>query len=150
MGALHTKLNDDLKTAMKAGKKDEVGTLRMAISDCKYKRIEKSTEDLSDQDVIEVLSAMKKKRIEAAEAYEKAARADLAAKEREEITVIERYLPAQLSEAEISALVEKAVQSTGASSPKDMGKVMGALMPHVKGRADGGLVSSLVKKKLGG
>ncbi len=149
MLSLLEQMSENLKSAMKGGRKDEVSTLRMILSEAKNKRIEKRVEQISDADVVDVLSSMKKKRIEAAELYDKGNRKDLSDKERAEILVIEQYLPKQMDQAELEKLIAAAVAQTGAQGPKDMGKVMAALMKDVKGKADGGLVSALVKKKLG-
>lgn len=105
---------------------------------------------LSDDEVITVLSREAKKRREASEEFAKAGRTDKAAEEKAEGEVIARYLPAQLSEDEIKALIAAAVESTGAAGPADMGKVMGAIKPQIAGKADGSLVSSLVKAALAG
>ena len=143
------KLNADVKEAMKAKRSDEVTTLRMILSELKNKRIEKGDE-LSDDEVIDALSSMKKKRQDSVTAYTDAGRAELADKEKAEIELIDRYLPEQISEEELERIVSETIAEVGASSPKEMGKVMSALMPKVKGRAEGSQVSGLVKKKLAG
>lgn len=150
MSQLLAKITEDMKAAMKAGEKDKVGTLRMISAEAKNKRIEKKVEALSDEDVIGVLAGMKKKRLEAAETYDQGGRAELAEKERAEAALIESYLPAQLSDADLEKLVAEAVAQTGAAGLKDMGKVIGAVMAKAKGQADGARVSALVKKKLAG
>ena len=128
---------------MKAGEKDRVGALRL-IADA----LQKSAKDKSNDDEVAVLQRERKRRVEAAEAYEKAGRTDLAATERREVELIDPYLPAQLEDAELGTLVEQAVSETGASSVKDMGQVMSAVMPRVAGRADGKRVSAVVRERL--
>ena len=103
---------------------------------------------LSDDEIIETISSEIKKRKEAAFEYEKGNRSELADKEKKEAEILKKYLPEQLSEEEIRKLVQDAIQKTGAKEQKDMGKVMGVLMPQVKGKADGGLVSKIVKELL--
>lgn len=145
---LFDKINADLITAMKA--KDEAATsaLRMLKSAIKYKEVDLKRE-IKDEEVIEVLSKQAKQRKESIEGFEKGNRADMAAKEKAELALIEKYLPASLSDEELGKLIEEAIKSSGAAGPKDMGKVMGALTPKIKGRADMGKVSGLVKSKLG-
>jgi uncharacterized protein len=145
---LFDKINADMITAMKA--KDEAATsaLRMLKSAIKYKEVDLKRE-IKDEEVIEVLSKQAKQRKESIEGFEKGGRADMAAKEKAELALIEKYLPASLNDEELVKLIEEAIKSTGAAGPKDMGKVMGALTPKIKGRADMGKVSTLVKKKLG-
>jgi uncharacterized protein len=145
---LFDKINADMITAMKA--KDEAATsaLRMLKSAIKYKEVDLKRE-IKDEEVIEVLSKQAKQRKESIEGFEKGNRAEMVAKEKAELALIEKYLPASLNDEELAKLIEEAVKSTGAAGPKDMGKVMGALTPKIKGRADMGKVSSLVKGKLG-
>lgn len=143
------RLDSDLKASLKAGEALKVSTLRMVRSALKYKEMQTGKE-LSEADVLDVLSTEVKRRRESVSEYEKAGRTDLAKKEADEIVILSAYLPAQMGEAEVAALVQEAVKATGASSPKDMGKVMSALMPKVKGRADGRIVNQLVKAALGG
>ena len=145
---LFDKINADLITAMKA--KDEASTsaLRMLKSALKYKEVDLKRE-LKDEDVIDVLSKQAKQRKESIEGFEKGGRKDMADKERAELALIEKFLPAALSDAELAQLIEEAIKSTGAAGPKDMGKVMGVLTPKIKGKADMGKVSGLVKSKLG-
>ena len=145
---LFDKINSDMIAAMKA--KDEASTsaLRMLKSALKYKEVDLKRE-LKDEDVIDVLSKQAKQRKESIEGFEKGGRAEMAAKEKAELALIEKFLPAALSEAELSQLIEEAIKSSGAAGPKDMGKVMGVLTPKIKGKADMGKVSGLVKAKLG-
>lgn len=145
---LFDKINADMVTAMKARDEAAVSALRMLKSAIKYKEVDLKRE-VKDEDVVEVLSKQAKQRKESIEGFEKGGRAESAAKEKAELTLIEKYLPAALTDEELGKLVEEAVKSTGASGPKDMGKVMGALNPKVKGKADMGKVSALVKAKLG-
>jgi uncharacterized protein len=145
---LFDKINADIITAMKA--KDEASTsaLRMLKSAIKYKEVDLKRE-VKDEDVVEVLSKQAKQRKESIEGFEKGNRPDMAAKEKVELVLIEKYLPASLSEDELAQLIGEAIKSSGAAGPKDMGKVMGILTPKIKGRADMSKVSALVKSKLG-
>jgi uncharacterized protein YqeY len=136
-------IQEDTKAAMRAGEKDRTVALRMIASE-----VQKAAKE-GDGDAVAVLQRERKKRIEAAEAYAAADRGDQAEAERIEAALIETYLPEQLSEAELAALVEEAVGQSGASSMQDMGRVMGIVMPKVKGRADGNRVSALVREQLG-
>jgi len=126
-----------------------LSTLRLLKSAAKYKEIQAGRE-LTEGDLLDVIGTEAKRRRESVAEYEKAGRVDLAKKESDELAVLIAYLPAQLDESELKALVAEAVKASGAASPKDMGKVMTALMPKVKGRADGKLVNQLVKAALGG
>lgn len=144
-------LNDQLQAALKDAMRehDELrrDTLRMAIS-AAYNAEKAAKRPLTDDEVIGVLSREVKTRRESIEAYEAAGRPDLAAKERAEAEVLVAFLPAQLSEDEIRAFVVDAIAQTGASSPKDMGRVMGLVAPKTKGRADGKVVSGIVTAEL--
>ncbi len=146
--ALIDDIKNDLKDAMLSKEKLKVSTLRLLISSIKYRQIEKS-EELDDNEIIAVLSTEVKKRRESAEEYSKAERKELAEKEEAEIKVIEKYLPEQMTDEEITKLIDQAIADTGAESKKDMGKVMQQLMPKTKGRADGRKVSQIVTEKLG-
>ncbi|HYH53306.1 MAG TPA: GatB/YqeY domain-containing protein [Solirubrobacterales bacterium] len=132
----------DVKTAMKARDRERAGALRMIVD------VLQKDAKLGDGDEVAVLQRERKKRVEAAEAYEGAGRADQAASERFEAELIEGYLPQQLSDEELAELVEAAIAETGASEPRQMGEVMSALMPKVGGRADGKRVSAAVRQKL--
>ena len=145
---LQEKLLDDMKTAMKSGNKVALETLRMLRSQLKNASIAKG-EDLSEDNVMSVLSKEAKKRKESLELYKQGGREDLAEKEEMEMQIIMSYLPEALSEDELEKIVDKAVVETEADSLRDMGKVMGLVMPQVKGRADGKVVQEMVKKKLG-
>lgn len=147
--SLKARLTEDMKTAMKAGEKDRLGVIRLVNAAIKQREVDERIE-LDDAQVLAVLEKMLKQRKDSVTQYEGAAREDLAAVERFEIGVIQAYLPAQLSAAEIEAIVARAVADSGASSPKDMGKVVALVKPQVAGRADMGQVSTLVKQKLGG
>jgi uncharacterized protein YqeY len=133
----------DTRTAMKAGERDRVGTLRMLASSLQQDEKE------GEGDAVAVLQRERKKRIEAAEAFETGGRSEQAAAERDEATLIESYLPEQVSDEELERIVVAAVESTGATDVKEMGKVIGVVMPQVKGRADGKRVSTMVRERLG-
>ena len=145
--SLTEQLQADMKTAMRDGDAHRRDTLRMVIAAAQNAAKEKR-EPLSDEEALAVITKEVKKRRESIKAYEDAGRDDLAAKEQSEIEVLAPYLPEQMSEAEVRALVVEAVAASGASSPRDMGRVMSELMPKTKGRADGKLVSSLVNEEL--
>ena len=145
--SLLAELNEDIKTAMKSRDKERLSVLRMIKSSLLNEEIAKGSELNSDEELT-VLAREKKQRNESLEEFTKADRQDLVSKLENEIIIVDEYLPQQLSQEEVAALVKEAVQQTGASSMADMGKVMGALMPKVKGKADGNIVSSLVKSEL--
>ena len=145
--SLTEQLQADMKTAMRDGDAHRRDTLRMVIAAAQNAAKEKR-EPLSDEEALAVITKQVKTRRESIKAFRDAGRDDLADKEQSEIDVLEPYLPEQMGEDEVRALVIEAVAATGATSPRDMGKVMGALMPKVKGRADGKLVSSLVNEEL--
>ncbi|WAH64008.1 GatB/YqeY domain-containing protein [Xanthomonas hortorum] len=146
---LKQQLTDDMKAAMKSGDKHSLGVIRLINAAIKQKEVDERIE-MDDAAVIAVLDKMVKQRKDSVTQFEAAAREDLAQIEREEIVVIERYLPAKMGEAEIVAAIQAAIAETGASSPADIGKLMGALKPNLAGQADMGLVSALVKKSLAG
>lgn len=142
-------LQADLTAAMKARDAETTGTLRMVMAAVKNARVAPGQDgEISDEQALDLLSKEAKKRREAIEAYQNAGRDELAAKEQAELEVIQRYLPQPLTEDEIRALVDEAIAQTGATGPSDMGKVMGAVTPKTKGRADGKIVSALVKDRL--
>ncbi len=145
---LFDKINADIITAMKAKNEAALSALRMLKSAIKYKEVDLKRE-IKDEEVIDVLSKQAKQRRESIEGFEKGGRVESAASEKAELALIEAYLPAGLSEAELAQLIEEAIKSTGAAGPKDMGKVMGVLTLKIKGKADMGKVSGLVKAKLG-
>ena len=145
--SLKEQLANDMKEAMKAKEKERLAVIRMVRGAIKQQEIDNKVE-LDDEAVIAVISKEVKMRKDSIADFEKGGRADLVAQNEAEIAFLMPYLPQQLSEDEVRALVKEAVEKTGASSPKDMGKVMGALMPKVKGRADGKMVNTLVKEAL--
>ncbi|MDO8470666.1 MAG: GatB/YqeY domain-containing protein [bacterium] len=147
MTALQQTIKDDLKEAMKARQEVRMGALRMLMSSLLNAEKEKQRE-LGEEEIQSLIATEAKKRRESVETYEKAGRPELAEKEKEELDVFLKYLPEQLSEDVIRTLVKEAVADTQASSAQDMGKVMAALMPKVKGRADGALVGRIVKEAL--
>jgi uncharacterized protein len=136
-------VQEDVKTAMKAGERDRVGALRMIVN-----ALQQEAKEGKDDEVA-ALQRERKRRLDAAEALREGGRDDQAAAEQSEAELIEGYLPEQLSDDELSELVASAVEETGASEPKDMGGVMKSLMPKVGGRADGKRVSEAVREKLG-
>ena len=148
MAELKARIQTDTTEAMKARDKQRVAALRLVNAEIKRVEVDERRE-LTDDDVISVLNRMLKQRRDALSQFEQAGREDLAAKERFEIDVINTFMPAALSDAEVDALIEQVVVSTGASEMKDMGKVMGALKGEIAGRADMGAVSAKVKARLG-
>jgi len=138
-----------MKQALKAGEKVRLGTLRMLSAAVKNREVELRRE-LTDDEVVEAAVRERKRRTEAVEAYERAGREDLAAREREEREVLEAYVPRGLSDEEVAALVDEAIAATGASAPGDMGKVMGFVMGRARGRVDGAAVQAMVRARLGG
>ena len=150
MGLKET-LKSDLTEAIRSSNKVVSGTIRMVLTAITNEEVSgKEARVLSDDEIITVLSREAKKRREAADEFAKANRPDKSAEEKAEGEVIARYLPAQLSEEDIKKMIAAAVASTGAAGPGDMGKVMGAIKPQIAGKADGSLVSSLVKAALAG
>ena len=147
--AIRERLNADIKTAMKAGDKDRLGTLRFMMAALKQQEIDTRVE-LDDQAVTTILTKLASQRRDSIAQFEGAGREDLASKERSELEVVEDYLPAPLSAAEIETLVNDAISRLGASSIKDMGKVMNELRPQLTGRADMAAVSSSIKQRLSG
>jgi len=145
---LFDKINADVITAMKAKDEAALSALRMLKSAIKYKEVDLKRE-ITDEEVIDVLSKQAKQRKESIEGFEKGGRPESAASEKAELALIEKYLPAGLSDEELSKLVEEALKATGAAGSKDVGKVMGWLTPKVKGKADMGKLSATVKSKLG-
>src|SRR5690606_12553612 len=146
---LKQQLTDDMKAAMKGGDKHSLGVIRLINAAIKQREVDERIE-LDDAAVIAVLDKMVKQRKDSVSQYEAANREDLAKVERDEIGVIERYLPAKMGEAEILAAINAAIARTGAASAADMGKLMGVLKPQLAGQADMGLVSKLVKQALAG
>jgi len=146
--ALKDRITEDMKTAMRAGEKDRLATLRLALAAIKQREVDERV-TLDDTQVLAVLEKMIKQRRESITQFESGGRADLVAKESAEIAVIKTYLPEQMSEAELDALIGEAIKASGASSVKDMGKVMAIVKPKAQGRADMGAVSARIKQKLG-
>ena len=147
--SLKQRLTDDMKAAMKGGDKERLGVIRLVNAAIKQREVDERIA-LDDAQVLAVLEKMLKQRKDSVSQYEAAGREDLAAVERFEMGVIEGYLPAQLPDAEVEAIVAQAIADSGASSARDMGKVVGLVKPQVAGRADMGKVSALIKQKLGG
>ena len=146
--ALKDRLTEDMKTAMRAADKERLGTVRLALAAIKQREVDERV-SLDDAQVLGVLEKMIKQRREAIVQFQSGGRADLVAKETAEIAVLQQYLPAQMGEAEIDALIAEAIQSTGATSIKDMGKVMAVVKPKAQGRTDMGALSARIKQKLG-
>jgi len=145
---LRDQLNEDIKTAMKAREQDKLGALRLMLAAVKQREVDERI-TLDDAGVVSVVEKMIKQRKESISQFERASRQDLVDKERFELKVLEGYLPQQLAAAEVEAIVAEVIAASGARSPADMGKVMGALKAKLAGRADMGKVSALVKGKLG-
>ena len=147
--SLKQRLTDDMKAAMKGGDKGSLGVIRLVQAAIKQREVDERIQ-LDDAQVLSVLEKMIKQRRDSVSQYEGAGREDLAAIERAEIVVIERYLPAKLDEAALLAAIDAAIAQTGASGAADMGKLMGVLKPQLAGQADMGQVSALVKRRLAG
>lgn len=147
---LKQKIQDDLKAAMLARDEHRLSAIRMLKSALQYYEIQKGGAgyEATDEDVLDVIGKEIKKRKESIELYKKGGRDASAASEQKEVDILSSYLPEQMSEVQVRILVEEAVKQTGATTFADMGKVMGALMPKVKGKADGTLVSNLVREEL--
>ena len=147
--SMKQQLTDDMKAAMKAGEKHKLAVIRLINAEIQRREVDERI-TLDDAAVIAVLDKMVKQRKDSVTQFEAASREDLAVIEREEIVVIERYVPAKMGEAEIQAAIAAAKAETGASSAADIGKLMGVLKPKLAGQADMGLVSKLVKQALAG
>lgn len=162
--SLKDTIREDLKTAMKAGDSETKSVVSMLLASIKNRELEKrgklakeGTADdelneksmLTDEEVVQVVSTELKKRKESVATYEQAGRTELAEGEKREAEVLTKYLPEQLDEAEVTELIRKAIEQTGASSPADMGKVMGAVSSQTKGRFDGKRLSEMVREQLG-
>ena len=146
--SLREQITKDMATALKAGEKDKLSTVRMLLSAVKYKEVD-AKRQLSDEEVIAVISTLLKQRQDSVEQFKLGGREDLVEKESKEIEFLRVYLPPQLSEAEVRDIIKKAAAETGAAGQKDMGKLMKVVMPLVKGKADGKLVNEIVKEVLG-
>ncbi|WP_226680136.1 GatB/YqeY domain-containing protein [Sutcliffiella horikoshii] len=145
--SLLERLNTDIKQAMKDKDKEKLSVLRMVKSSIQNESI-KHGRDLSEEEELTVLSRELKQRKDSLQEFDKAGREDLVHKLQGEIAIVEHYMPEQLSEDEVSAIVQQTIADVNATSKADMGKVMGALMPKVKGKADGSLVNKLVQQHL--
>jgi uncharacterized protein len=145
---LQEKIQSDLKQAMLARDTMRTGTIRFLISAMRYYQIEKSKDSLTDEEAIQVLRRQAKQRRDSIESYDKGNRADLADKERQELAVIESYLPQQMSAEELTSLIKAAIAETGATSKAQAGAVMKAVMPKLQGRADGKQVNQIVMQLL--
>jgi uncharacterized protein YqeY len=147
--SLKARITEDMKAAMRAGEKDRLSCIRMLQAGIKQREVDERVQ-LDDAQVLAVIDKMIKQRKESIAQFEAGNRADLVAKESAEIAVLTAYLPAQLGDAELATLIREAVASTGASSMKDMGKVMAVLKPKDQGRTDMGALSGRIKSALGG
>ncbi len=147
--SLKDKILQDMKEAMKARDQLRLSTLRLLVSEIKNKEIDAKGE-LKDEDILAIIQKAVKQRQDSIAQYEKGGRQDLADKEKAELEILKAYLPEELSREEILEIIDQAIAATGASSPKEMGKVMREVMPKVKGRADGKVVNELVRKRLAG
>jgi hypothetical protein len=146
---LKERITEDMKAAMRAGDKERLSTIRMVQAAIKQREVDERIA-LDDTQVLSVLEKMIKQRKESISQFEQGGRPDLAAKEQTEILLLQDYLPAQLSDAELETIIKEAIASSGATSVKDMGKVMAAVKAHAAGRADMGAVSARIKAALGG
>ncbi|SET61487.1 hypothetical protein SAMN05216389_11735 [Oceanobacillus limi] len=146
--SLVTKLNNEMKQAMKNKDKDTLSVIRMVKASLQNESIKLGKSDLSEDEELTVLSRELKQRKDSLQEFKSAGRDDLVDKLETEINVLQEYMPKQLSDDELEAIVQETIQETGASSKSDMGKVMGAIMPKVKGKADGGKVNQFVLKHL--
>lgn len=145
---LREKINEDMKAAMKARESDKLAAIRLLRAALKQKEVDERVE-LTDDLVLSIIEKMLKQRKDSIEQYTAGNRPDLVAKEQFEVGVLTAYMPTQLSDAEVGAILDGVISETGASSAKDMGKVMNALRPKVAGRADMGKLSAIVKARLG-
>jgi len=146
---LKERITEDMKAAMRASEKERLSTIRMVQAAIKQREVDERIV-LDDAQVVAVLEKMVKQRKESVAQFEQGGRTDLADKEKAEIALLQAYLPVQLSEAEVDALIREAIAATGAASVKDMGKVMGAVKSRAAGRADMGAVSARIKAALSG
>lgn len=148
MGKVADTISEQLKESLKAGDRTRLATLRLLASSIKNREVELGHE-LTEEEFVEVVGREVKRRKEAAEAYRDAGRAELEERERAEQAILEAYLPEQLSEEELAKVVEEAIAATGASDPKEVGKVMAHVMGKHKGRVDGSTVNRLARERLG-
>jgi len=147
--SLKARITEDMKAAMRSGEKDRLSCIRMLQAGIKQREVDERIE-LDDAQVLSVIDKMIRQRRESVAQFEAGKRADLVAKESAEIAVLSGYLPAQLNETELDAMIREAIATTGAATMKDMGKVMGMLKPKVQGRTDIGALSARIKSALGG
>ena len=147
--SLKERITDDMKAAMRSGEKERLGVIRMITSAIKQREVDERI-TLDDAQVLSVLEKMIKQRKESVVQFQAGNRPDLVEKESAEITLLQGYLPSQLSDAEIDALIQEAIAATGAASIKDMGKVMAVIKGKAQGRADMAAVGAKIKAKLGG
>ena len=145
---LRERINEDMKTAMKARDSEKLGAIRLLQAALKQKEVDERVE-ITDDIVLTTVDKMLKQRRDSIEQYTAGNRMDLVAREQFEVAVLQAYMPAQMSEAELAAVLDQVIAETGATSAKDMGKVMNALRPKVAGRADMGKLSGVVKARLG-
>jgi uncharacterized protein YqeY len=145
---LKERITDDMKSAMRAGEKDRLAVVRLILAAIKQREVDERI-TLDDAQVLAVLEKMAKQRKESIAQFESGGRADLVAKENAELLIVQSYLPAQLSDAELDALIAEAIATSGATTVKDMGKVMGIVKTKAAGRADMGAVGARIKQKLG-
>ncbi len=145
--SLKDQITEDMKNAMRGGDKARLGTIRLALAAIKQREVDERIQ-LDDGQVLAALEKMIKQRKESVAQFEAGGRADLVAKEQAEIAILQGYLPAQMSDAEVDALIAEAIAATGAASVKDMGKVMGLVKAKAQGRTDMGRVSARIKQKL--
>jgi uncharacterized protein YqeY len=145
--SLKKRIDQNMKEALKSKDSVRLGVLRMLKSEIRYREIDKGSE-LTDEEVISVLSSAIKKRKDSIQQFEKGGRDDLASKEKQELAVVKEYMPEQLSEEDLSQIVSQAINEEGATGPSDLGKVMKLIMAKVRGRADGKLVNQMVSSQL--
>jgi len=145
--SLKQQITEDMKVAMRAKDAARLGAIRLLLAAMKQREVDERVE-LSDADIIAIIDKMNKQRRDSISQYEAAGRQELADVEKFEMSVLQTYMPQQLSEAEITAAIDEAITATGAASPQDMGKVMGMLKPKLAGRADMSKVSALIKSQL--
>jgi hypothetical protein len=146
--ALKDRVTEDMKTAMRAGDKERLATVRLLLAAIKQREVDERI-TLDDGQILAVIEKMIKQRRESITQFEIGGRSDLVAKENAEIGVLQAYLPAQLTPSEVETLIAEAIAATGAASIKDMGKVMGFVKPKAQGRTDMGALSARIKQKLG-
>ncbi|MGH2674312.1 MAG: GatB/YqeY domain-containing protein [Actinomycetota bacterium] len=149
MGEVADRLSTELREALKSGDRTRLATMRLLAAAVKNREVELG-HDLTEEEFLEVVGREVKRRKEAAEAFERGDRPELMEKERAEQAILEAYLPEQLSEDEVGAIIEEAITATGASGPDQVGKVMGWIMARHRGRVDGGRVNALARERLAG